>query len=212
MCSTTIAALRFSATIGLLWLIAPTVGLATSKDVLLVLGDSLSAGYGIPLSNAWPELLQQRLAEKGYDDRVENASISGDTSRGGLARLPALLKTHDPKIVVLELGANDGLRGLPIPDIEQNFHKMLDLIDASGATILLLEMRVPPNYGPRYAAQFDQLYARLEKAYELRLVPFFLRDVVLDRSLMQNDGLHPNALAQPKMLDNVWVYLEDIFP
>jgi acyl-CoA thioesterase I len=180
--------------------------------VLLVVGDSLSAGYGIPLSGAWPELLQQRLAEKGYGDRVENASISGDTSRGGLARLPALLKTHKPKIVVLELGANDGLRGLPIPDIEQNFYEMLDLIDASGATILLLEMRVPPNYGPRYAAQFNQLYARLEKAYELRLVPFFLRDVVLDRSLMQNDGLHPNALAQPKMLDNVWVYLADIFP
>jgi acyl-CoA thioesterase-1 len=188
------------------------VGLATSKDVVLVLGDSLSAGYGIPLSGSWPELLQRRLTEKGYDDQVENASISGDTSRGGLARLPALLETHDPKIVVLELGANDGLRGLPIPDIEQNFRRMLDLINATGATILLLEMRVPPNYGPNYAAQFDQLYARLDEAYELRLVPFFLRDVVFDRSLMQNDGLHPNVLAQPKMLDNVWVYLEDMFP
>ncbi|MFT4561370.1 MAG: acyl-CoA thioesterase-1 [Gammaproteobacteria bacterium] len=212
MFSTTIAALRFSATICLLWLIVPAVGSATSNDVVLVVGDSLSAGYGIPLSAAWPELLQQRLAEKGYDDRVENASISGDTSRGGLARLPTLLRTHAPKIVVLELGANDGLRGIAIPDIERNFRKMLDLIDATGAMILLLEMRVPPNYGPGYATQFDQLYARLEQTHELRLVPFFLRNVVLDRSLMQNDGLHPNALAQPKMLDNVWVYLEDIFP
>jgi len=176
-----------------------------------VLGDSLSAGYGIDISQSWTVLLQQRLAQSGYSYRVENASISGDTTRGGLARLPKLLKRHRPMVVVVELGANDGLRGVPVAEAERNFRKILDLIAAAGATVLLLEMRVLPNYGPAYAEQFGQLFARLGDLDGVRLVPFFLHDVVLNRSLMQDDGLHPNASAQPKMLENVWVYLEDEF-
>jgi acyl-CoA thioesterase-1 len=182
---------------------------AASEEVILVLGDSLSAGYGIDVRQSWTVLLQRRLAQSGYSYRVENASISGDTTSGGLARLPRLLQRHRPLIVVVELGANDGLRGIPIAEAERNFRRILELISAAGATVLLLEMKVPPNYGPAYAEQFDQLYARLGDLDRVRLVPFFLHDVVLNRSLMQNDGLHPNADAQPKMLENVWVYLED---
>jgi acyl-CoA thioesterase-1 len=149
------------------------------------------------------------LRESGYTHRVENASISGDTTSGGLARLPGLLTRHHPAMVVVELGANDGLRGIPIAEAERNLRRMLELINAAEATTLLLEMRVPPNYGPAYAAQFEDLYARLGELADVQLVPFFLHDVVLNRSLMQNDGLHPNANAQSKMLENVWVYLED---
>lgn len=178
-----------------------------SEKVILVLGDSLSAGYGMGLEQSWPALLEQRLSDDGFSLRVENASISGETTSGGLRRLPALLEQHEPCIVVVELGANDGLRGIAINEIDTNFRRMLDQIVRSGATILLLEMRIPPNYGQKYSGQFLGVYRDLEDAYDLHLVPFFLHNVVLDRSLMQADGLHPNALAQPKMLENVWVYL-----
>ncbi len=174
-----------------------------------MLGDSLSAGYGIGIEQSWTALLQVRLAENGYSYRVENASISGETTSGGLARLPHLLKRYRPAVVVVELGANDGLRGIPIAEAERNFLKIFQLIAAAGATTLLLEMRVPPNYGPAYTGQFAHLYGRLGDLDNIRLVPFFLHDVVLNGSLMQSDGLHPNASAQPKMLENVWVYLED---
>ena len=174
-----------------------------------MLGDSLSAGYGIGIEQSWTALLRARLAENGYVYRVENASISGETTSGGLARLPRLLKRHRPAVVVVELGANDVLRGIPVTEAERNFLDMCRLITVAGARTLLLEMRVPPNYGPAYTEQFDRLYGRLGELDNVRLVPFFLHDVVLDRSLMQNDGLHPNARAQSKMLENVWVYLED---
>ena len=182
---------------------------AETEKVVLVLGDSLSAGYGIDIRQSWTALLQQRLHEFGYTHRVENASISGDTTSGGLARLPGLLMRHQPAMVVVELGANDGLRGIPTAEAERNLRRILELIGATGASTLLLEMRVPPNYGPTYAAQFDDLYARLGALDNVRLVPFFLHDVVLNRALMQDDGLHPNAHAQAKMLENVWVYLDD---
>jgi acyl-CoA thioesterase-1 len=191
-----------------LWLIAPQAwAVYASEKVILVLGDSLSAGYGMGLEQSWPALLEQRLSDDGFSLRVENASISGETTSGGLRRLPALLEQHEPCIVVVELGANDGLRGIAINEIDTNFRRMLDQIVRSGATILLLEMRIPPNYGQKYSGQFLGVYRDLEDAYDLHLVPFFLHNVVLDRSLMQADGLHPNALAQPKMLENVWVYL-----
>ena len=179
------------------------------EKVILILGDSLSAGYGIDVQKSWTALLQRRLAESGYPHRIENASISGDTTSGGLARLPALLKRHRPVMVVIELGANDGLRGIPIAEAERNLQRMLELILAMKAKTMLLEMRMPPNYGPRYAQQFENLYARLGIIENVHLVPFFLHDVVLDQSLMQNDGLHPNVNAQPKMLKNVWKYLND---
>lgn len=154
-------------------------------------------------------MLQTRLTENDYTQRVENASVSGETTKGGLARLPRLLKRHRPQLVVVELGANDGLRGIPAAEAERNLRRIIELVAAAGGTCLLLEMRIPPNYGPAYTEQFDALYERLGELENARLVPFFLHDVVLDRSLMQSDGLHPNASAQAKMLDNVWVYLED---
>ena len=161
------------------------------------------------MEQSWPALLQERLRDHGLKLRVENASISGETTSGGLRRLAALLKRHNPSIVVVELGANDGLRGVSINEIDKNFRRILNQITRAGAAILLLEMRIPPNYGPKYSGQFVELYSRLEESYDLQLVPFFLHDVILDRRMMQADGLHPNALAQPKMLENVWVYLTD---
>jgi acyl-CoA thioesterase-1 len=210
MFATVIAAIRVCVSITLLCLIAQNAYAADARDdVILVVGDSLSAGYGIDIIASWPSLLQRRLDNEGYSYRVENASISGDTSRGGRTRLPRLLEYHRPQQVVLELGANDGLRGVPISELERNLRAMIEISIEQGAGVVLLQMRVPPNYGPRYAERFEQLYIDLEQAYDLSLVPFFLHNVVLDGALMQNDGLHPNAAAQPKMLENVWVYLRD---
>ena len=210
MFATVIAAIRVCVSITLLCLIAQNAYAADARDdVILVVGDSLSAGYGIDIIASWPSLLQRRLDNEGYSYRVENASISGDTSRGGRTRLPRLLEYHRPQQVVLELGANDGLRGVPISELERNLRAMIEISIEQGAGVVLLQMRVPPNYGPRYAERFEQLYIDLEQAYDLSLVPFFLHNVVLDGALMQNDGLHPNAAAQPKMLENVWVYLSD---
>jgi acyl-CoA thioesterase-1 len=210
MFATVIAAIRVCVSITLLCLIAQNAYAADARDdVILVVGDSLSAGYGIDITASWPSLLQRQLDNEGYSYRVENASISGDTSRGGRTRLPRLLEYHRPQQVVLELGANDGLRGVPISELERNLRAMIEISIEQGAGVVLLQMRVPPNYGPRYAERFEQLYIDLEQAYDLSLVPFFLHNVVLDGALMQNDGLHPNAAAQPKMLENVWVYLRD---
>ncbi len=182
---------------------------AATEKVVLILGDSLSAGYGIDIQRSWTALLQRRLRDTGFSHRVENASISGDSTSGGLARLPELLRRHRPVAVVIELGANDGLRGIPVAEAERNLRRMLELVRGAEATSFLLEMRVPPNYGPAYAHQFEDLYRRLGASDEVHLVPFFLHDVVLDPSLMQSDGLHPNVNAQAKMLENVWVYLKD---
>jgi len=210
MFSTVIAAIGVCVSITLLCPIAQNAYAVDARDdVILVVGDSLSAGYGIDITASWPSLLQHRLDNEGYSYRVENASISGDTSRGGRTRLPRLLEYHRPQQVVLELGANDGLRGVPISELERNLRAMIEISIGQGAGVVLLQMRVPPNYGPRYAERFEQLYVDLEQAYDLSLVPFFLHNVVLDGALMQNDGLHPNAAAQPKMLENVWVYLRD---
>jgi acyl-CoA thioesterase-1 len=196
--------------IGLLCIItsAPRSTFA-ADEVILVLGDSLSAGYGIGIEQSWPALMQQRLAEHGYPQRIENASISGETSLGGVNRLASLLERYRPELVIVELGANDGLRGIAVSEAERHLRKILEMIEAAGARALLFEMHVPPNYGPAYAAQFDELYARLGDLDGVVLVPFFLEGVVLNRALMQNDGLHPNAAAQPIILDNVWKYVED---
>lgn len=182
---------------------------AATEKVVLILGDSLSAGYGIDVQRSWTALLQRRLHDTGFPHRVQNASISGDTTSGGLARLPELLRRHSPVAVVIELGANDGLRGIPVAEAKRNLRSMLALIKATEATCFLLEMRVPPNYGPMYAQQFADLYTGLGDMDDVHLIPFFLHDVVLDPSLMQSDGLHPNVTAQAKMLENVWVYLKD---
>lgn len=182
----------------------------TPSNTILIVGDSLSAGYGIDVSVGWVALLAQRLKQQGYGQRVINASVSGETTGGGRARLPQLLAAHHPAIVVLELGANDGLRGLPLKQARGNLQNMIELAQAQKARVLLLGMQIPPNYGPTYADAFEAMYRELAGTYKLALVPFFLQDVALEAKLLQPDNLHPNELGQPKLLENVWPKLKPL--
>src|SRR5690554_1318556 len=176
-------------------------------NTLLVVGDSLSAAYGIPQSEGWVSLLEQELEQRNSRLRVVNASISGETSSGGLSRLPRLLQDYRPDLVLLELGANDGLRGTPLNIMEQNLRRMIELSQASDARVLLIGIRLPPNYGPQYTERFYQIYPQLAQEYGLPLVPFLLESVATDPRLMQRDGLHPNSDAQPILLQTVWKQL-----
>ncbi|HKS15452.1 MAG TPA: arylesterase [Pseudomonas sp.] len=171
---------------------------------VLVVGDSISAGFGLDTRQGWVTLLQQRLRDEGFDDKVVNASISGDTSAGGQARLAALLAAHKPEVVVLELGGNDGLRGQPPQQLQQNLASMIDRSRAAGAKVLLLGMRLPPNYGVRYTTAFAQVYETLANEKQVPLVPFFLEGVGGVPELMQADGIHPAQGAQKQLLENAW--------
>lgn len=175
-----------------------------------MVGDSLSAGYGIEVRDGWVTLLQQRLTRQGYPHTVVNASISGDTSAGGRARLADALKRHHPQIVILELGANDGLRGLSLRATRTNLEAMIKAAQSAGARVLLIGMQLPPNYGPDYTGKFRAIYRDLARNNDLPLVPFLLDGVALNPKLMQPDGLHPRAAAQPRLLENVWPYLEPL--
>ena len=176
--------------------------------VILVFGDSISAGYGLgSVEQGWVELLKMRLKTQGYGYQVVNASVSGETTAGGLARLPRALGVHHPRIVVLELGGNDGLRALPIPQLRANLKQMVDLAEAAGAKVLLLGMRMPPNYGPDYTEQFRLSFSQLASDGKLPLVPFLLKDIALVPKLMQGDDIHPNEQGQPILLENVWPML-----
>lgn len=181
-----------------------------SDRTILVLGDSLSAAYAIRPEQGWVALLAQRLRGQGYGYEVVNASVSGETSSGGLQRLPRALQIHHPGLVILELGANDGLRGLPLAATRQNLVKMVQLSQAAGARVLLVGIRIPPNYGPRYANEFAALYPEIAKQFQLPLVPFLLDKVALDPNLMQEDGLHPNARGEPQVLETLWQGLEPL--
>jgi acyl-CoA thioesterase-1 len=173
--------------------------------VILVFGDSISAGYGLPrVEQGWVALLQAKLKQQGYGDEVVNASVSGETTEGGLARLPRALSLHHPQIVILELGGNDGLRALPVADMRSNLSRMIDLATAAGAKVLLLGMRIPPNYGPTYTAQFSAVYADLAQTRHVPVVSFLLDGIALNADLMQADGIHPNPSGQPRLLENVW--------
>lgn len=172
------------------------------------MGDSLSAAYGIETSQGWAALLSQRLAARGYDYTVINASISGDTSAQGLTRLPLELQRHRPVIVILELGANDGLRGLSLAAMRENLGRMITLSQQAGAKVLLVGIYLPPNYGPDYTQKFAAVYPQLAREYHLPLVPFLLAGVAEHRDWMQADGLHPLPMAEPQVLDNVWIKLE----
>ena len=178
--------------------------------VVLVLGDSLSAGYGMRVEQGWVALLQQRLGTAGYGYRVVNASESGETTGGALARLPRALEKQRPSVVIVELGGNDGLRGLPVADIRANLAGLVRLSRKSGSKVLLIGMRIPPNYGPAYTAAFHQVFGEVAASEKVPLVPFFLDGIALDDTLMQEDGLHPNAAAQPKLLDQVWPKLKPL--
>ena len=177
---------------------------------IVVLGDSLSASYGVPVGQGWVALLQGRLKQEGYEYRVVNASASGETTGGALARLPRTLAVQKPDIVVVELGGNDGLRGLPIPDVRRNFDSILGLSQQAGARILLVGMRIPPNYGPAYTNAFHELYGELAARHKVPLVPFFLARVALEDALMQDDGIHPNAKGQPLLLETLWPMLKPL--
>lgn len=181
------------------------VALAAERPTLLVMGDSLSAAYGIEADEGWVSLLEARLDGKA---RVVNASISGETSSGGASRLPELLGQHAPDIVLLELGGNDGLRGLPPGQFEANLRRMIEASQEADAQVMLLGIDIPPNYGQAYRDAFTGVFHRLADDYELPLVPFLLEGVALDEALMQSDGIHPTADAQPIILDNVWPELE----
>ncbi|MBE8717338.1 arylesterase [Cellvibrio polysaccharolyticus] len=191
----------------LLLLLLPFQAHANSP-VILVLGDSLSAGYGIDIREGWVSLLEKRVKDEGYDYQVVNASVSGETAGGGLARLPALLEHHQPVIVVLELGGNDGLRGHPVNIMERQLNSIIEKSRDASAEVLLLGMHIPPNYGKRYTEQFHNTYGKLAKKHSLPLVDFFLENVATDASLMQQDGIHPVAAAQPAMLENIWPALK----
>ncbi|MBA5707517.1 arylesterase [Pseudomonas fulva] len=182
---------------------------ATAGTVLIV-GDSISAGFGLDTREGWASLLQTRLRQEGFDDKVVNASISGDTSAGGQARLPALLDAHTPEVVVLELGGNDGLRGQPPAQLRQNLAAMIDQSRQAGAKVLLLGMQLPPNYGVRYTTAFAEVYKELAKDKQVALVPFFLEGVGGVSELMQADGIHPAQGAQQRLLENAWPALEPL--
>jgi acyl-CoA thioesterase-1 len=177
---------------------------------VLVLGDSLSAGYGIRVEEGWVALLQKRLQSEGYGYRVVNASVSGETTSGGLNRLPRALEVHRPAVVIIELGGNDGLRALPLETTRANLVRMVELSQAAGAKPLLLGMKIPPNYGPRYTNGFEAVFARTAERYRLPYVPFFLEKVALREGMMQSDGIHPTARAQPLMLEAVWPKLRGL--
>jgi acyl-CoA thioesterase-1 len=192
-------------------LIAASVSAKAETPVILVFGDSLSAGSGLArVEQGWVALLQTRLKDQEYGYQVVNASVSGETTAGGLARLPRALMLHQPEIVILELGGNDGLRALPIAQMRANLVRMVDLASAAGAKVVLLGMRMPPNYGPEYTEQFRLCYSDLARDKKLSLVPFLLNDIALVPDLMQADGIHPNELGQPKLLANVWPSLKPL--
>lgn len=181
-----------------------------AKPVVLVVGDSLSAEYGLQRGSGWVALLEQRLAREKVDATVVNASISGDTTAGGRSRLPALLKQHAPAVVVIELGANDALRGLPLDMTERNLLAMGEAARAAGAQVLLLGMRLPPNYGRSYGEDFAARYQRVADQLGAKRVPFFLKgvaDAEDPTALFQADRIHPREAAQPMLLDNVWAVL-----
>jgi len=181
--------------------VAPAQGAA---PVLLVVGDSISAGYGLPAGAGWVDLLAARLKERGYPQRVVNASISGDTTAGGRARLPALLKQHRPAIVVVELGGNDGLRGGDLRATRENLDAMVTAIQRAGAKALIVGMRLPPNYGPAYTREFDAIYVSVSTAHKVPVLPYFFDGFGERNELFQPDRIHPTATAQPLLLDNVW--------
>ena len=177
---------------------------------ILVIGDSISAGYGIQRDHGWVALLEAKVATLTPPHQVVNASISGDTTGGGLARLPRAIEVHKPDVVVIELGGNDALRGYPIDRIENNLDAMVTLAKRGGAAVLVLGMEIPPNYGERYTQAFRSMYANVATRAGAALVPFLLDGVATDAALMQSDGIHPTAAAQTRLLDNVWPALQPL--
>lgn len=200
--------LRLRSIVFIAFLFTVTQGLA-AQNTLLIMGDSLSAAYGVQSEEAWVSLLRDRLDSEGLDNwEVVNASISGETTDGGLRRLPKLLEQNEPDVVIIELGGNDGLRGFPPQVIRSNLSEMIEQAQESSARVLLVGMQIPPNYGERYAGTFADIYPELAEKHDTRLVPFFLEGIYNREGMMQGDGIHPTAEAQGRLLENLWPVLE----
>jgi len=185
----------------LLFLVLPNLAEAR---IILIVGDSLSAAYGIPVEQGWVSLLQQRLDSRDYPYRILNASISGDTTASARARLPQALASHEPAMVLLELGGNDGLRGLSLTEMKSNLGAMIASVQETGAQLLLVGVQLPPNYGPRYTERFQAVYRELAAEHDLALLPSLVDGIGTEQDLMQQDGIHPNVSAQPLIRDRVW--------
>lgn len=181
-----------------------------NNKLILVVGDSLSAGHGINPQRGWVSLLGQHIRQQGFDYRIINSSISGDTSANGLNRMSQLLESYQPHIVILELGGNDGLRGLSLGQMKKNLSAMIQQSQQKQAKVLLIGMQIPPNYGKRYTNAFHQIYIDLARQHEVVLLPFLLESIATDNSLMQQDGIHPNETAQTMIAENVWSYLRQM--
>ena len=190
--------------------LTPAASEARENPRILVMGDSISAGYGIQRDQGWVNLLAESLQASEYPHQVINGSISGETTGGGLARLPQALDTHEPEVVVIELGGNDGLRGYPTDRVRANLRQMVELSLARDAKVLLVGMQIPPNYGPRYTLAFSSMYETIAEETGVALVPSFLEKVALTPGLMQSDGIHPTAEAQPLLLETLWEHLRPL--
>ena len=181
----------------------------TDVPTVLIFGDSLSTGFGIDVDQSWTDLLQTRLQCQGYEHRVVNASISGETTEGGAARIERALDTFSPALIILELGGNDGLRGIPPGRMRDNLQKIIRTSKESGAAVVLLGIRIPSNYGQRYIRDFDEVYRGLAAEFDVPWIEFFMEGIALNEELMQADGIHPNAAAQPLLLDNAWPIINE---
>lgn len=188
------------------------VASAQPTPKILIVGDSIAAGYGVAESEAWVNLLQERLREQGFPHQIINAAISGDTSASGASRIDDLLQRHQPQVVVIELGGNDGLRGMPLDHIRQNLVTMIERSRNAGARVVLVGMQIPPNYGPRYADAFARLFPDLAAEYDTALVERFLEEVGQNPALMQSDGIHPATAAQPLLMERIWPVLRSQLP
>jgi acyl-CoA thioesterase-1 len=202
--------MRIRVSVALQLLLVLAVPAASAESTIVVLGDSLSSGYGLVDAPSWVELLEDRIAQEAYEYSVVNASIAGDTSSSGVSRLPGLLNRHSPAIVIIELGGNDGLRGLPVSLVRDNLSRMIELVVEHGATPVLTGIQIPPNYGPTYTRQFAAVYHDLAERFGLAFVEFLMDGVALDPTRMQRDQIHPNGAGQPVLFENVWSVLTGV--
>lgn len=194
----------------LLWAVAGPLPATSTPPAILIVGDSLSAGFGIEVADGWVALLQDRLTAEGYEYRVVNASISGDTTGGGLRRLPRALERHQPVITILELGGNDGLRATPVPIVRENLEQMVEMSLAAGSRVILAGMQLPPNYGAAYTTAFAEVYGEVAEATDAELIPFFMDGVALTPEKLLPDMIHPNEAGQPVLLENAWRALKPL--
>jgi len=201
---------RITATAGVLIALAAGCCLAVAAPVILVVGDSISAGYGLPANEGWTTLLQRRLAAEQFPYRVVNASVTGDTTAGGRTRLPALLEQHRPAITIIELGGNDGLRGGSLDAMRANLDAMTGTVQKAGSNVLLIGMQLPPNYGALYVRRFSSIFSDVAHSHKAALVPFFFEGFGEDSAMFQQDRIHPLAIAQQRLLDNVWPQLRPL--